>query len=107
YQVPWTIEDMAAVACLSRAQFLVVFKKELGESPHEFLTRIRISEARKRLTRGESVTSVGQSVGFSSRSGFWSAFRMYTGYSPKSPRSETTNETQDSFEHLRGGFVIN
>lgn len=99
YGSSWTVEDMASLACLSRAQFMAAFKNAFGESPHDFLTKIRIREAQKRLARGEAVSVVGASVGFASRSGFWSSFRTATGRSPRSIRdNDSAQRSPDSFE---------
>ena len=52
-----TLENAAGKACLSRFHFNRLFARVFGETPHEFVTRKRIEEAKKLLLRDtESVT---------------------------------------------------
>ena len=81
YEENLKIHDLAKIANLSPSQFLVVFKKEWGVTPHEFLRQVRIEAAKKRLGRGEEPSTMYQAVGFSSRWGFEVAFRHFVGMS--------------------------
>jgi AraC-like DNA-binding protein len=77
-----TNEDLAAAACLSKSHFMTAFKAETGMTPHEFLRRARIESAMRLLAEGMEVTEVAFSIGFSSLSGFESAFADLAGMSP-------------------------
>ena len=60
-----------------------------GETPHEFLTRVRIDEAKKLLLRDDrSVTDVCFDVGYESVGSFSIRFRSLTGLSPAALRRE-------------------
>src|SRR5687767_1791369 len=66
---PLSLAGLARAAGLSRFHFLRCFREAFGATPHEYLTRVRISHA-KRLLGGPSpsasVTEVCLDVGFSS-----------------------------------------
>jgi AraC-like DNA-binding protein len=84
-----TLENAARQACLSRFHFNRLFAHAFGETPHEFVTRRRIEEAKKLLLRdGESVTEICFAVGYESLGSFSTRFRSLTGLSPASFRRE-------------------
>src|SRR5207244_12806838 len=70
-------------AYLSPFHFHRQFTRAFGETPHEFLTRMRIDEAKKLLVREQlPVTEVCFAVGFESLGSFSTRFRNRTGYAP-------------------------
>jgi transcriptional regulator GlxA family with amidase domain len=78
-----SVEALAERACLSPRQFSRRFKKAFGVTPGEFVERIRLDEARRRLSTGRS--SIGQvalSVGFQSVDVFRRAFWRRIGIAP-------------------------
>jgi AraC-like DNA-binding protein len=84
-----TLENAARQACLSRFHFNRLFARAFGETPHEFVTRRRIEEAKKMLLRErESVTEICFAVGYESLGSFSTRFRSLTGLSPASFRRE-------------------
>jgi len=89
YRERVTLHDAARIACLSPFHFTRVFTRVFSETPHEFLTRIRIDEARKLLLRdARSVTDVCFDVGYESLGSFSMRFRSLTGLSPAAFRRE-------------------
>jgi len=77
------ISELAERAGLSQARFKVRFKQETGVPPAEFVQRLRIEEAQRRLARGkESITHIAFELGFSSSQYFATVFKRYTGQSP-------------------------
>lgn len=89
YRERVTLNDVARVACLSPFHFIRVFTRVFDETPHEFLTRIRIDEARKLLLRDtRSVTDICFDVGYESLGSFSMRFRSLTGLSPAAFRRE-------------------
>jgi AraC-like DNA-binding protein len=84
-----TLEDAASEACLSPFHFNRLFARAFGETPHEFLTRRRIEEAKKLLlAENQSVTDICFDVGYESLGSFSVRFRSLTGLSPAAFRRE-------------------
>jgi len=70
-----SVETLAEKACLSPRQFARRFKRAFGVTPGDFVERLRLDEARRRLsTSGASIEGVADSVGFSSADSFRRAF---------------------------------
>lgn len=80
---PLRLADAAREACLSPYHYHRLFARIFGETPHEFVTRLRIDEA-KRLLSHENlpVTEVCLAVGYESLGSFSSRFRSLVGRSP-------------------------
>jgi AraC-like DNA-binding protein len=84
-----TLENAARHACLSPFHFSRVFTQAFGETPHEFVTRLRIDAAKKLLlAENDSVTDICFDVGYESLGSFSSRFRSLTGLSPAAFRRE-------------------
>lgn len=78
----WQIPDLSAIAGMSRAQFIDVFKKTVGVSPGAYLTGWRLALGAATLRSGRSVKSDAATVGFGSAEAFSRAFLRKFGYSP-------------------------
>ncbi len=64
-----------------------VFRKELGITPWEYLTRLRIERAKDFLASGsDSVALIGARVGFPDQAYFSRVFKKVTGMSPQAYR---------------------
>jgi AraC-like DNA-binding protein len=80
----WTLQALAAVACMSRSSFAIRFKATAGEPAMEYLTRWRMMLASERLAIGGTpIAVVGPSVGYESESAFSAAFKRVIGCSPR------------------------
>ena len=80
---PIALADAAAEAEMSAWHFLRLFRRTFGETPHQFLTRLRIDRAKDLLTvSGRSVTDICFDVGFSSLGSFSTLFARRVGASP-------------------------
>src|ERR671927_1763479 len=92
YGCPVSLPDVAAHANLSPYHFLRVYKRAYGETPHEFLTRLRIERAKALLARGShNVTEACFEVGFSSMGSFSALFAGRVGLSPSEYRRYVTS----------------
>lgn len=81
------LTEVAAQANLSPYHFLRVYKRAFDETPHEFLTRLRIGRAKTLLARGShNVTEACFEVGFSSLGSFSTLFAQRVGLSPSEYR---------------------
>jgi AraC family transcriptional regulator len=70
-----SLDELAAVACLSKFHFLRLFKIAFGRSPHQFLIGVRLEKARQLL--GSSplpVAELALRLGFPDPSSFSRAF---------------------------------
>jgi len=98
YRERVTLENAAKQACLSPFHFNRVFAEAFGETPHEFVTRMRVEEAKKLLLAGNSsVTDICFDIGYESLGSFSARFRSLTGLSP----SEFRRQARVAF----GGFA--
>jgi transcriptional regulator GlxA family with amidase domain len=70
-----SVESLARRASLSPRQFFRRFKEHFGSSPATFVETLRLNEARRRLSSGESsIEGVAESVGFNGADSFRRAF---------------------------------
>ncbi len=84
---PITLNDMARVACLSTNHFLRTFKQAFHQTPHQYLTRIRLERAQRLLAQTDQpVTDVCFAVGFESLGSFSWLFRQRVGLAPEAYR---------------------
>jgi transcriptional regulator GlxA family with amidase domain len=82
-----SVEALAAQACLCPRHFSRRFKMEFGATPADFVERLRLDEACRRLSiRDNSIESVGESVGFKSADAFRRAFERRLGVNPSDYR---------------------
>lgn len=96
YARPVRLADVSAEAHLSPYHFLRVYQQAFGETPHEFLTRLRIERARALLSGGgHNVTEACFEVGFSSLGSFSSLFTRRVGVTPSEYR-----------RHARAGILV-
>lgn len=79
-----SLAQLAAAAALSPYHFARRFKASLGLSPHQFVLRARLERA-KSLLAGDrhSLVEIGLATGFANQSHFTTAFRRFTGTTPK------------------------
>jgi AraC-like DNA-binding protein len=89
HETPLTLPEMARHAALSKYHFLRSFRRAFDETPHEFLTRVRLERAQRLLALGDaSVTEICFDVGFSSLGSFSSLFTRAIGRPPSRYRRE-------------------
>jgi AraC-like DNA-binding protein len=83
YAEPLDLEQLAAVACLSKFHFLRLFRTTYGTTPAEYVSRRRIERAQDLLRNTNlTVTEVCHQVGFTSLGSFSSRFRAVVGETP-------------------------
>ena len=81
---PWSVEQLANKAALSRSAFSERFTKAVGLAPMEYLLAWRMALA-KDLLRGEglAIADVAERVGYGSASTFSTAFSRHVGQAPR------------------------
>jgi transcriptional regulator GlxA family with amidase domain len=78
-----TLADLSEEIELSTWHFLRAFREACGETPHAFLTRLRLERAKELLTiSSRPVTEICFDVGFTSLGSFSTLFRRQVGFSP-------------------------
>lgn len=83
YQAQLSLSDIASQSYMSPYHFLRVFKNTYGETPNEFLIRLRIEQAKKMLiTENYSISEVCEKVGYASLGSFSSLFFKHVGLPP-------------------------
>ena len=84
---PINLLDCATEVDLSPWHLLRAFRDAFCETPHAFLTRVRVEQARQLLVLTErSVTEVCFGIGFSLLGSFSTLFKRHVGWSPAAYR---------------------
>jgi transcriptional regulator GlxA family with amidase domain len=101
-----SVEALAGRACLCPRHFVRKFKAEFGCTPSDFVERLRLDEARRRLCGYDnSIENVGLSVGFKSADAFRRAFERRLGINPSDYRRRFATAPQAlPSEHQRRGL---
>src|SRR5213592_610617 len=82
------LAELSGVVHMSPYHFARLFKRSTGVSPHRFLIRQRIDEARTLLAaQTVPIAEIARSVGFRTPSHFATTFRRFTGMTPSAYRS--------------------
>jgi AraC-like DNA-binding protein len=93
---PWTIQDLAREAGLSRSVLAERFRHFLGESPMAYLTRWRLQLSARALTSSDlAVAQIAADVGYESEAAFNRAFKREHGVPPARYRRERAVESGD------------
>lgn len=80
---PLTLADIAAEVHLSVYHFVRVFRGATGETPHRYLTRLRIERARELLTGTDlTIGQIARRCGFVSPGALSTAFLGQVGVRP-------------------------
>lgn len=78
-----TIEQLAQECSLSTHRFSTVFKQTLGDSPHQFIIKRRLTQAMSLLANNTtSVTKIAEKLGFHDQPHFTKLFKKHSGLSP-------------------------
>jgi AraC-like DNA-binding protein len=81
---PWTLQELAKRAGMSRSTFAQRFKETVGASPMEYLTRWRMLLAGDKLVNSsDPISVIALSLGYESESAFSTAFKRVMGCSPR------------------------
>jgi AraC-like DNA-binding protein len=81
---PWTIDEAATAAGMSRRTFTRTFRRELGMSFTTWCVHARLNTAATHLHAGASIIEVALGSGYNSASAFATTFRRHLGMSPSS-----------------------
>ena len=80
----WTLDELLKIAHMSRSNLMRVFRKATGQTPIEYLVRLRIQRAMEMLRNtDQSITEIAMEVGFNDSNYFTRQFRRALGESPR------------------------
>lgn len=85
---PLSLDELAAVAGLSRHHFHRLFKSQTGVTPQAYAAGLRQGRVAQKLAEGEAVTAAIYQAGYASSSSFYDTSIAALGMSPKSVRSK-------------------
>ena len=78
-----SLEFLGQLVGYSPVHILRLFKSSVGQSPHEYLSALRLNRARQLLSDTDlPVSRIAQDCGFSSESYFHAMFKQQSGLSP-------------------------
>jgi AraC family transcriptional regulator len=93
-----SLNTLAAESGYSRSQFLRTFRAAMGCSPHRWLTRLRLDQAKTMLRRdSESLIDIALACGFSSHGHFSNTFRQIVGVTPSEYRRNLSPNLQTGY----------
>jgi AraC-like DNA-binding protein len=88
----WTMQSMAATACMSRSAFAERFTQLMKMPPMQYVTQWRVSIAAQLLRdRQQSVAGIAQQLGYSSEAAFRRLFKRVSGMSPGKIRADVAS----------------
>jgi len=93
------LNNIADEACFSKFHFIRLFKTIYGSTPHQYLTRVRIDNARLFLQKGVSVAETCMNVGFDSVSSFAALFKSYTRMGPAEYKKQFQKRNEEIIKH--------
>ncbi len=86
-----SLVKLSKISGYSDIHTMRIFKKETGQTPHEWLTKIRLNKAKEYLTSEElTITEIAEECGFKSDSHFKILFKKITGLTPGAYRKNTS-----------------
>ena len=82
------LAEIAALVAMSPYHFARMFKQSTGFTPHQYLIRQRLSQAKELLRRSDmAIADIGYMVGYQNPSHFTRVFRKHTKVTPKAYRN--------------------
>ncbi|MCG9891163.1 MAG: AraC family transcriptional regulator [Thermosynechococcaceae cyanobacterium MS004] len=82
-----SLAELASVVNISPTYFASLFKQEMGISPHQYVIRQRVEQAKLMLSKTDlAIADIALQVGFSSQSHLTQQFKRLTGLTPTQVR---------------------
>ena len=84
----WNVHALAELMGVSRSRFAETFTRTVGESPARYVTKVKMSQARRWIQHeGMRVTVAADRLGYDSEASFSRAFKRVMGLPPSSVRA--------------------
>lgn len=78
------IEELSEIACMSKDHFIRIFKKEIGQTPLNYITRRKLDKAELLLTTTDNpIKEIAYEVGYEDNSYFNRLFKSRIGVTPQ------------------------
>ena len=85
-----SLDELARISCLSKFHFLRLFKIAYGQTPHQFITALKINKAKELLQNTcAEVKIIAHQLGFDNTSAFSRLFHHQTGVYPSQFRANS------------------
>ncbi len=85
----WKLDALAQIAHMSKSNLLTVFRKATGQTPIDYLMRLRIQRAMEMLQQTDrTITEIAFAVGFNDSNYFTRQFRKVAGLPPRQYRTQ-------------------
>ena len=81
-ETPWSLEQLAQQAGMSRARFATHFREVVGMTPFDYLTNWRLGVAQAMLRKGKSLKLIASAVGYANATALTRIFTQRLGMSP-------------------------
>ena len=93
YEQKLNVDELARMMNTNSRSFLRRFKKATDNTPLEYIQRVKIEAAKKKLeSTPKSILEVMYSIGYNDEKAFRTTFRKYSGLSPKSYQKKYNRE---------------
>jgi transcriptional regulator GlxA family with amidase domain len=90
---PWTLEDLAARAGLSRTVLAERFRTAMGDTPLAYLRTVRLQKAMRLLSEtSRTLEQVAREVGYQDAFSFSKVFKRTLGLAPREFRQRDAGE---------------
>jgi AraC-like DNA-binding protein len=88
----WSVASLASSVAMSRSAFAARFSQLVGETPMQYVTRVRMEAASTTLKAGKTtLAELATQLGYQSEAAFSRAFKRSVGLSPGIARSQWAN----------------
>lgn len=94
FREPVSIDQLIAMTRFGHSQFHALFKKEMGCTCTQYITRLRLEHATRLIAdTDDTMTSIALDCGFPCLSHFYHVFRQRFGLSPRQMRSQARKKS--------------
>jgi AraC-like DNA-binding protein len=84
-----SLNDLARLTGMNAKYLVTVFKRDVGVTPHRYLTKLRIERSKFLLAAGSRIAEVAIDLGFADQSHFTHTFHRYVHVTPRKFRARS------------------
>jgi AraC-like DNA-binding protein len=107
FDQPLSLDELAQQAYLSRYHFIRQFRRCFYATPHQYLTRKRLDQAKYLLANSTlSVTDICFAVGFESMGSFSALFHKAVGWAPSIYRARVWEQRRNPYKFIPGCYCL-